>query len=137
MASIKLKLEKGQNTPISLFSISGSYIQFNGSLHTIFQNIVLEMHGTKYLERCEPAISTLNEKKQLRFHDFRTGYIHDSKYWEIHQHGSELFLYEEVKEFADLFKSKFEETTGFAIQVKVIKNTRMYKTAKPRSIKLN
>jgi hypothetical protein len=38
----------------------------NNHLRQIMQNIVQNMHGWKYLHRCEESISTIDETKQIR-----------------------------------------------------------------------
>ena len=82
--------------------------------HSILKTIVIDFSDKyKYLERCEPSISSLDEKKQLRM-DFTSMLNQDktqSCYLEFNQRQSygEYFSMEELKLICQRIKQELEE----------------------------
>jgi hypothetical protein len=81
--------------------------------HTILKTIVTDLTNIKYLERCEPSISSLDEKKQLRM-DFCSMLNQDetqSCYLIFDQNKShgEYFSLEELKVICQRIKQELEE----------------------------
>lgn len=82
--------------------------------HNIFKTIATEFSDKyKYLKRCEPSISSLDEKKQLRM-DFTSMLNQDttqSCYLEFNQRQSsgEYFSLEELKIICQRIKLELEE----------------------------
>jgi hypothetical protein len=82
--------------------------------HNIFKTIVTEFSDKyKYLERCEPSISSLDERKQLRM-DF-TSMLNQDKtqscylIFDQKQSYGEYFSLEELKTICQRIKQELEE----------------------------
>jgi len=78
------------------------------NLHNIMKVISSEMHGWKYLERHEPAISTNNEEKQIRmfFTNKNTPFI---EFYDNHSSSKEKLSFDEWKQFSKLIGKEINE----------------------------
>lgn len=83
-------------------------------LHTILKNIISDSPDKyKYLNRCEPAISSLDEKKQLRMceQSYLNPIKEEAKYIEFNQSQSygEYFSLQEIKMFSQKIKEELDK----------------------------
>lgn len=83
--------------------------------HSILKTIVADLSDKyKYLERCEPSISSLDEKKQLRM-DFSSMFNQDNtescyiRFDQKHSCCKEYFSLEELKVLCQRIKKELEE----------------------------
>ena len=87
--------------------------------HLILKNSINEYSNTyKYLERCEPSISSIDENKQLRmcFNSFMNTNKDLTQYIIFTQNeGNENFSLEEIKVICQQIKQEIEEYLHYGI----------------------
>jgi hypothetical protein len=99
----------------------------NGDLHDILIEAVENIPGWKYLKRVEPAISSLDEKKQLRLDQSQIYYTKGQKHlWEPryehsiilnqdHAKDDSLLTIDELKLIANKIQNRLESYLGYGI----------------------
>jgi hypothetical protein len=79
----------------------------NKHLGQIMQNIVQNMHGWKYLHRCEESISTIDETKQIRRITNYSGY--KTHHIEFRSHNMCIISIDDWKMFGKLLEIEINE----------------------------
>jgi hypothetical protein len=99
----------------------------NGDLHDILIEAVENIPGWKYLKRSEPAISSLDEKKQLRLdesqifytkgqkHLWKPRYDHSIILTQNHVINDNLLTIDELKLIANKIQNRLEAHLGYGI----------------------
>ena len=99
----------------------------NGDLHDILIEAVENIPGWKYLKRDEPAISSLDEKKQLRLdqsqiyytlgqeHLWKPRYDHSIILTQSHTKSDDLLTIDELKLIANKIQNRLEAHLGYGI----------------------
>jgi hypothetical protein len=99
----------------------------NGDLHDILMEAVENIPGWKYLKRDEPAISSLDEMKQLRLdqsqiyytkgqkHLYKPRYDHSIILNQDHAKDDSLLTIDELKLIANKIQNRLESYLGYGI----------------------
>ena len=100
----------------------------DGELKNILEDSLTKYeHNYKLLDRFEPALSTMDEKKQLRLYadtihswDPIDMYAHSLYFHQHHSANAEYFTLEELKEIATHIQKSLEEFLGYQIDDPII-----------------
>ena len=83
---------------------------FDNDLKKILKHSISDLPDYKLLNRCEPAISTIDETKQLRFTWGQPNtYKHSLYFNQCHSLCKEYFSIEELKNISNRIKTELEE----------------------------
>jgi hypothetical protein len=109
-----------KNKPISHIQRKIRNDLFNIDLHKILENIYRDDKDFKYLYKCEPAISTKDEKKQLRcslnkFLNSSLEFSHSIYFDQNESEKNNYFTLEELKNITKKIKPALEEYLGYKI----------------------
>lgn len=94
-------------------------IKLAEDMHDILKNAISDLPEYKYLERCEAAISSDDEKKQIRFYDYTT-YMYgdlnsDHKIYFTQSHAIEYLTASELYIISKKIKKSLESYLGYSI----------------------
>ena len=100
-----------ENTPLTKQQIEimkNLVYAFDNDLKKILTHSIADLHDFKFLDRCEPAISNIDETKQLRLTWINT-YKHSLHFNQCHSLCTEYFSIEELKNISNRIKTELEE----------------------------
>ena len=83
---------------------------FDNDLKKILKYSITDLPDFKFLDRCEPAISNIDETKQLRLTwTHQNTYKHSLHFNQCHELCTEYFSIEELKNISNRIKTELEE----------------------------
>lgn len=89
-------------------------------LKRLLQLAVVDSPDIKFLDRLEPAVSSLDEKKQLRMYLFenkQNRYQHSIHFTQQQSQCKEYFSLEELKDIATRVRRELQDYLGYEIDV--------------------
>lgn len=93
----------------------------DNDLKEILKHAISDFPDYKFLNRCEPAISTIDEKKQLRYSWIQPNtYKHSLHFNQYHSTCKEYFTIEEIKTISNRVKTELEEYLHFEIDTPLL-----------------
>ena len=93
----------------------------NDILKQILKNSIKDLTDYKFLDRSEPAISSIDETKQLRLTRKRPNkYEHSLCFNQLHSHSKEYFSMEELNTIANRIKTELEEYLQIEIDTPIL-----------------
>ena len=94
---------------------------FDNDLKKILKYSIADLTNYKFLDRCEPAISSIDERKQLRLTWMRPNkYQHSLHFNQLHSQSKEYFSIEELKIVANRIKTELEEYLQLEIDTPIL-----------------
>ena len=90
----------------------------DNDMKKILKNSIIDFNEYKFLDRVEPSISSIDEKKQLRMklsYIVNNKYLHSLHFSQKHSQCKEYFSIEELKNISNRIKNELEEYLHYEI----------------------
>ena len=117
-----------ENKPLTQkqIKIRNNLIDLNNidnDIKKILKNSIIDFNEYKFLDRVEPSISSIDEKKQLRMklsYIVNNKYTHSLHFSQKHSQCKEYFLIEELKNISNRIKNELEEYLHYEIDTPIL-----------------
>ena len=117
-----------ENKPLTQkqIKIRNNLIDLNNidnDIKKILKNSIIDFNEYKFLDRVEPSISSIDEKKQLRMklsYIVNNKYTHSLHFSQKHSQCKEYFLIEELKNISNRIKNELDEYLHYDIGMPIL-----------------
>ena len=95
----------------------------DNDIKKILKNSIIDFNEYKFLDRAEPSISSIDEKKQLRMklsQIVNNKYPHSLHFSQKHSQCKEYFSIEELKNISNRIKNELEEYLHYEIDTPIL-----------------
>ena len=95
----------------------------DNDIKKILKNSIIDFNEYKFLDRVEPSISSIDEKKQLRMkfsYIVNNKYLHSLHFSQKHSQCKEYFSIEELKNISNRIKNELEEYLHYEIDTPIL-----------------
>ena len=95
----------------------------DNDMKKILKNSIIDFNEYKFLDRVEPSISSIDEKKQLRMklsYIVNNKYLHSLHFSQKHSQCKEYFSIEELKNISNRIENELEEYLHYEIDTPIL-----------------
>ena len=95
----------------------------DNDMKKILKNSIIDFNEYKFLDRIEPSISSIDEKKQLRMklsYISNNQYPHSLHFSQNHSQRKEYFSMEELKNISNRIKNELEEYLHYKMDTPIL-----------------